>query len=56
MVIEQQEIQFVEVTPVQHVCSGSVAVTVRIGGAEADIHNGADPTTVEAALRIPKSC
>lgn len=49
----QQEVQFVEVTPVR---SGDLAVTVRIGGAEADISNGADTATVEAVLRILKSC
>lgn len=52
----QQEVQFADVTPVQHVCSGSVAVTVRIGGAEAEIHNGAEASTVETVLRILKSC
>ena len=56
MVMEQQEVQFAEVTPAQPVCSGSVAVTVRIAGAEAEIHNGADAATVEAVLRILKSC
>ena len=30
----QQEVQFTEVTPVQPVLSGNVAVTVRIAGAE----------------------
>ena len=52
----QQEVQFVEVTPVQPVPSGNVAVTVRIAGLEADIHSGADATTVETVLRILKSC
>ena len=52
----QQEIQFAEVTPVQSVHSGNVAVTVRIAGAEADIHGGADAATVETVLRILKSC
>ena len=32
------------------------AVTVRIAGAEAEIHNGADAATVEAVLRAVKSC
>ena len=49
----QQEIQFAEVTPERPV---SVAVTVRIAGAEADIHNGADAATVETVLRVLKSC
>ena len=52
----QQESRFVEVTPVQPVDIGSIAVTVRIAGAEADIHSGADAATVEAVLRILKSC
>ena len=52
----QQEVQFAEVTPVQPVRSGSVAVTVRIAGAEADIHSGADAATVETVLRFLKSC
>ena len=52
----QHESRFVEVTPVQPVAVSSVAVTVRIAGAEAEIHNGADPATVEAVLRILKSC
>ena len=30
--------------------------TVRIAGAEADIHSGADASTVETVLRILKSC
>ena len=47
---------FAEVTPVQAVRSGSVAVTVRIAEAEADIHSGADAATVETVLRILKSC
>ena len=52
----RQEIQFAEVTPAQPVSCSNVSVTVRIGGAEADIHTGADATTVEAVLRILKSC
>ena len=52
----QQEVQFAEVTPVQPVRSGNVAVTVRISGAEADICNGADAATVEMVLRILKLC
>ena len=56
---EQQgahETAFAEVTPLQPVCSGNVAVTVRIAGAEADIHSGANAATVETVLRILKSC
>ena len=52
----QQEVQFAEVTPVQSVRSGNVAVTVRTAGAEADIHSGADAATIETVLRILKSC
>ena len=56
MVQAQQEVQFAEVTPLQQVRSGNVAVTVRIAGAEADVHNGADTATVETVLRVLKSC
>ena len=52
----QQEVSFAEVTPLQAVRSGTVAVTVRVAGAEADIHSGADAATVETVLRILKSC
>ena len=52
----QQEVQFAEVTPVQPIRSGNVAVTVRIAGAAADIHSGADALTIETVLRILKSC
>ena len=51
----QQEIEFADVTPEQPSPIGSVAVTIRIGETEADIHNGADAATVEAVLRILKS-
>ena len=56
MAQSQQEVQFAEVTPAQPIRSGSIAVTVRIGGNEADIHSGADAGTVETVLRILKSC
>ena len=52
----QQEVQFAEVTPVRTLTCGNVAVTVRISGAEANIHSGADAATVETVLRILKSC
>ena len=52
----QQEVSFAEVTSLQAVRSGKVAVTVRISGAEIDIHSGADAATVETVLRILKSC
>ena len=48
---------FAEITPAPNSrSSGGVAVTVRIYGAEADIHSGADAATVETVLRILKSC
>lgn len=56
MAQEQQEVSFAEVTPLQPVRSGKVAVTVRVAGAEADIHSGANAATVETVLRILKSC
>ena len=52
----QQEVQFAEVTPAQPVRRSNVAATVRIAGAEADIHSGADAATVETVLRFLKSC
>ena len=52
----QQEVQFAEVTPTQPAHCGNVAVTVRLAGAEADIHSGADAATVETVLRFLKSC
>ena len=52
----QREVPFVEVTPGQPVRSGNVAANVRVAGAEADIHSGADAVTVETVLRILKSC
>ena len=57
MAMEQQEAQFAEVTPVMEVREATpVAITVRAEGVVADVHNGADPTTVEAVLRILKLC
>ena len=53
---ERTEPSFAEITPPQPAHSGNVAVTVRIAGAEADIHSGADAATVEAVLRVLKSC
>ena len=54
--VAQREIQFADVTPERPSPIGGVAVTVRISGAEMDIHNGADVTTVETVLRVLKSC
>ena len=56
MVKAQQEVQFADVTPERPSPIGGVAVTVRISGAEMDIHNGADAATVEKVLRVLKSC
>ena len=46
---------FTEITPMTRP-SAEVAVTVRIAGAEADIHSGADVETVGMVLRMLKSC
>jgi hypothetical protein len=56
MVKAQQEVQFADVTPERSLFVGGVAVTVRIAGAEVDIHNGADAAAVETVLRVLKSC
>ena len=53
----QQELQFAEVTPVMAANGGcQIAISIHAGGIAADIHNGADPTTVESVLRILKLC
>jgi hypothetical protein len=52
----QQDVEFAEVTPVQPIRTGNVAVTVRLAGAEVDIHSGADAAIVETVLRFLKSC
>ena len=53
----QQETQFAEVTPVMGMReTASVAMTVHVAGVSADIHNGADPSTVAAVLQILKRC
>ena len=53
----QNEGQFAEITPDVRVQDTTpVAVTVHAAGITADIHNGADPATVEAVLRILKLC
>ena len=56
MVRAQNEVQFADVTPEQALPVGGIAVTVRMGGAELDIHSGADAATVETVLRVLKSC
>ena len=53
----QQEIQFAEVTPVMSGSgNGQIALSIHADGIAADIHNGADPATVEAVLHILKLC
>ncbi len=48
---------FAEITPSSvNRQDPSIAVTVRLSGAEADIHVGADAATVETVLRVLKSC
>lgn len=53
----QQEMQFAEVTPVITPNDNyQIAVSLRVGDITADIHNGANPATVESVLRILRSC
>ena len=53
----QHELQFAEVTPVMAMNNScQIAISIHAGGIAADIHNGADPTTVESVLRILKLC
>ncbi len=54
MAQDQQQAQFIEVTP--HCMVTGIAVTVQLRGMEAQVHNGADAATVESVLRILKSC
>ena len=52
----QQELQFAEVTPIiPSNGSGQIALSIHAGGIAADIHNGADPATVEAVLPYLKA-
>ena len=54
---ESQVSEFVDVTPsVEMYETASVAITVHAKGVAADIHNRADPATVEAVLRLLKLC
>ena len=55
MAKSQQQAAFVEVTPPVRPAA-EIAVTIRIAGAEADIHSGADPETIRAVLQALKSC
>ena len=51
----EQEPQFAEVTPVMAVNNSSqIAVSIQAVGITANVHNGADPATVESVLRILK--
>ncbi len=50
-----QQTDFSEITP-SPISHCGIAVTVRIDGAEADIHSGADSETVRIVLEILKSC
>lgn len=50
-----QQTDFAEITPAPTSRCG-IAVTVRIDGVEADIHNGADVETVGMVLQLLKSC
>lgn len=50
----QQESRFAEITPVSF--SGNIAVTLRMAGMEAAIHNGADPATIKTVLQGLKIC
>lgn len=53
--VNHQQTCFAEVTSLVQ-DTNTIAVTVRIAGAEADIHSGADAATVETVLRILQSC
>ena len=51
----QQEVQFAKLeTAVTD--AAAIAVSIRVGTVTADIHNGADPATVETVLRLLKLC
>ena len=53
----QQELQFAEITPVMPVSNNyQIALSIHAGEIAADIHNGADPATVEAVFHILKLC
>ena len=53
----EQESRFAEVNPlITDHGTASVAITVHVAGVAADIHNRADPSTVEAVFRILKLC
>ena len=53
----QQKLQFAEVTPAMETNSDcQIAMSIHAGGITANIHNGADSTTVERVLQILKLC
>ncbi|AHF09447.1 MULTISPECIES: IS66 family insertion sequence element accessory protein TnpA [Dehalobacter] len=52
----QQEPYFARVPVERQNSSQDVAVTVRIGNAQADIYTGADAGTIEAVCRALKTC
>ncbi len=52
----EQEQRFADITPPARRTSGNVAVVVRSGNIEAEVHNGADAATVELVLRVLQSC
>lgn len=52
----QQEATFVEVTAARPVSRNEIAAKIRIGNTEAEIYSGAEPTTIEAVLKVLKSC
>ena len=52
----EQAQRFADITPPSKSTSGSIAVVVRSGNIEAEVHNGADAATVEVVLRVLRSC
>ena len=53
----EQESRFAEVSPlITDPGTASVAITVHVAGVAADIHNGADPATVESVLSEVMPC
>ena len=54
----QQKAQFAEITREQQKVSDpqGIAVTVRIGEIQVDVHSGADTAVVETVLWVLQSC
>lgn len=46
-----EEPVFAELSPVERPAKKGAAITIRLGGVEIQIHNGAQPATIEATLR-----